>query len=105
MSTAATPLPANRVRSGFVKTTRDVTVYRVQHESYGDDGDPVKRGEDDVFHVANQTETKKLKGEEVEAVLFKIGSGLDWFWMPKSEFVRSTEPHDIRQQTGIPHQL
>lgn len=94
----------NRVRSEFVKTTREVTVYREQDESYGDDGDDVKMSFGSVFHVANQTETKKLGGRNVEVVLFTIGSSLGWFWMPKSEFVHSTETHDIKTQTGIPHQ-
>lgn len=103
MSTA-TSLPANRIRSNFVKTTHDVIVYREQDASYGDDGDEVKRSAGDVFFVADQTETKKLKHKNVEAIPFTIGSNLGWFWMPKSEFVKSTEPHDIKKQTGIPHQ-
>jgi hypothetical protein len=72
--------------------------------SYGDDGDEVKTSVGTVFFVANQTVTKNLKGRNVEAVLFTIGSSPGWFWMPKSEFVKSTEPHDIKKQTGIPHQ-
>jgi hypothetical protein len=103
MSTA-TSLPANRIRSNFVKTTGDVIVYQEQDASYGDDGDEVKTSVGSVFFVANQTVTKKLKGRNVEAVLFTIGSSPGWFWMPKSEFVKSTEPHDIKKQTGIPHQ-
>jgi len=101
MSTA-TSLPANRIRSNFVKTTRDVIVYREQEEGYAED--EVRMSVGSVFFVANQTETKKLNGRNVEAVLFTIGSSLGWFWMPKSEFVQSTEPHDIKKQTGIPHQ-
>jgi hypothetical protein len=102
MSTA-TSSPANRIRSNFVKTTRDVIVYREQEEGYADD--EVKTSVDTVFHVANQTETKKpISGREVEAVLFTIGTSPGWFWMPKSEFVQSTEPHDVKTQTGIPHQ-
>jgi hypothetical protein len=93
MSTA-TSLPANRARSNFVKTTDDVIVYREQDASYGDDGDEVKTSVGSVFFTANQTETKKLKGRNVEAVLFTIGSSPGWFWMPK----------DIKKQTGIPHQ-
>jgi hypothetical protein len=81
-----------------------VIVYREQDASYGDDGAEVKRSVGDVFFAADQTEAKKLKGRNVEAVLFTIGSSLRWFWMPKSEFVKSTEPHDIKKQTGIPHQ-
>ncbi len=92
----------NRVRSKFVKTTREVTVYREQDESCGDGADDVKMSLDSVFHVANQTETKKLGGRNVEAVLFTIGSSPGSFWMPKSEFVQSTEPHDIKKQTGTP---
>ena len=57
-----------------------------------------------MFFVADRTETKQVKGTNVEAILFTIGS-TGWFWMPKSEFVQSTEPHDIKKQTGIPHQL
>ena len=53
----------------------------------------------------DQTETKKLNGRSVEAVLFTIGSSLGWFWMQKSEFVQSTAPHDVNNQTGIPQQL
>jgi hypothetical protein len=94
----------NRVRSKFVKTTGEMTVYREQDESYGDDGDDVKMSLGSFFHVANQTETKKLGGRNVEAVLFTIGSSPGWFWMPKSEFVQSTEPIDIKTQTGIPYQ-
>jgi hypothetical protein len=93
---------ANRVRSRFVKTTRDVTVYREQEEDYAEDD--VKMGFGSVFHVADHTETKKLNGRNVEAVLFTIGSSPGWFWMPKSEFARSMEPHDIKKPTGIPHQ-
>lgn len=92
----------NRVRSKFVKTIRDVTVYRQQDQSYGDDGDNVRISVDTVFHVANQTETMNLSGRNVEAVLFTIGSSPGWFWMPKTEFVQSTEPHDIKKQTGTP---
>jgi hypothetical protein len=103
MSTA-TSLPANRIRSNFVKTTRDQIVYREQDASYGDDGDEVRTSVGSVFFAANQTETKKLNGRNVEAVLFTIGSSPGWFWMPKTEFVQSTEPHDIKKQTGIPHQ-
>jgi len=103
MSTA-TPMPATRVRSKFVKTTRDVPVYREQDLSYGDDGDEVKISVGNVFFTADHTETKKLNGRNVEAVLFTIGSSPGWFWMPKSEFVQSTEPHDIKTQTGIPFQ-
>jgi hypothetical protein len=94
---------ANRVRSNFVKTTRDVTVYRDQEEGYAEDD--VKMSLGSVFHVSIQTETKNLNRRNVEAVLFTIGSSPGWFWMPKSEFVQSTEPHDIKKQTGIPHQL
>ena len=101
MSTA-TSLPANRIRSNFVKTTRDVIVYREQEEGYAEDD--VRTSVGSVFFVANQTETKKLNGRNVEAALFTIGSSLGWFWMPKSEFVQSTEPYDIKKQTGIPHQ-
>jgi|SRR5208283_1179687 len=103
MSTA-TSLPANRIRSNFVKTARDVIVYREQDESYGDDGDEVRTSVGSVFFLANQTETKKLNGRNVEAVLFTIGSSPGWFWMPKSEFVQSTEPHDVKKQTGVPFQ-
>jgi len=46
-----------------------------------------------VFFVANQTETKKLNGRNVEAALFNIGAVSGGFGMPKSEFVQSTEPH------------
>jgi hypothetical protein len=101
MSTA-TSLPANRIRSNFVKTTRDVIVYREQEGGYAEDD--VRMSVGNVFFVANQTETKKLNGRNAEAVLFTIGSSLGWFWMLKSEFVQSTEPHDIKKQTGIPHQ-
>lgn len=93
----------NRLRSGFVKTTREVILYREQEEGYAEDA--LKMGVDSVFHVANETETKKLKGRNVEAVLFTIGSSPGWFWMPKTEFVQSTEPHDIKSQTGTPHEL
>jgi hypothetical protein len=103
MSTA-TSLPANRIRSNFVKTTRDQIVYREQDASYGDDGDEVRMRVGSVFFPANQTETKKRNGRNVEAVLFTIGSGPGWFWMPKTDFVQSTEPHDIKKQAGIPHQ-
>lgn len=99
MSTATSP--ANRIRSNFVKTTRDEIVYREQKAGYSE----VKVSSGTVLHVAEQTETKKLiSGRKVEAVLFTIGSSLGWFWMPKSEFVQSTEPHDVKTQTGIPHQ-
>jgi hypothetical protein len=103
MSTA-TSLPANRTRSTFAKTTQDVVVYREQNAGYGDDGDELKVSVGTVFFVANQIETKKLKGRNVEAVLFTVGSSLGWFWMPKTEFVKSTGPHDIKNQTGIPFQ-
>jgi hypothetical protein len=101
MSTA-TALPANRIRSNFVKTTCDVIVYREQEEGYAEDDVRLSTG--NVFHVANGTGTKKLNGENVEVVLFTIGSSPGWFWMPKTEFVQSTEPHDIKKQTGIPFQ-
>jgi hypothetical protein len=94
----------NRIRSKFVHTTCDVTVYHEQDESYGDDGDDKKVSVGTVFHVADQTETKKLRGENVEVVLFTIGSSDGWFWMPKREFLQSTEPHDIKSQTGTPFQ-
>jgi len=103
MSTA-TSLPANRVRSNFVKTTDDLILYREQDASYGDDSDEVKTSVGSVFFVADQTETKKWKSKSVEAVLFTIGSSPGWFWMPKCEFVKFTEPHDIKKQTGIPFQ-
>jgi hypothetical protein len=57
---------ANRARFTFVKTTRDVTVYREQEKGYAED--PVKVYVGSVFHVATQTETKSLHGERVEAV-------------------------------------
>jgi hypothetical protein len=79
-------------------------VYREQDGTYGDDGHEVKMSAGNVFHGANQTETKNLKSKKVEVVLFTIGSSQGWFWMPKTEFVQSTEPHDIKTQTGIPHQ-
>ena len=91
----------NRLRSGFVKTTREVIVYREQEEGYAEDD--VRKSAESVFHIANQTETKKLKGRNVEAVLFTIGSSPGWFWMPKTEFVQSTEPHDIKSETSTPH--
>jgi hypothetical protein len=103
MSTA-TSLPPNRTRSNFVQTINDMIVYREQDTSYGDDGNEVNTSMGSVFFVANQTVTKKLKGRNVEAVLFTIGSSPGWFWMPKTEFVKSTEPHDITKQTGIPFQ-
>jgi hypothetical protein len=90
------------MRSQFVKTTREVTVYREQEEGYAEDD--LKMGSGSVFHVADHTETKKLNGRNVEAVLITIGDSGGWFWMPKGEFVRSTEPHDIKKQTGIPFQ-
>jgi hypothetical protein len=93
----------NRLRSGFVKTTREVILYREKEEGYTEDD--LKMGVDSVFQVANETEMKKLRGRNVEAVLFTIGSSPGWFWMPKTEFVESTEPHDIKSQTGTPHEL
>jgi hypothetical protein len=96
-------MTTNRIRSKFAKAIRDVTVYREQEEGYAEDD--VSIGLDSVFHVATETETKKLKGRNVEAVLFTIGSSPGWFWMPKIEFVQSTEPHDIKSQTGTPHEL
>ncbi len=75
-------------------------VYREQKEGYAED--EVKMGLGSVLHAANETETKALRGEKVEAVLFTIGGSGDWFWMPKTEFEQSTEPHDIKKQTGIP---
>lgn len=92
----------NRLRSGFVKTTREVTVYRDQEEGYAEDEVKIDVGR--VFHVANATEAKTLHGRKIEAVLFTIGGSGDWFWMPKTEFLRFTEPHDIKKQTGIPFQ-
>jgi len=68
-----------------------------------EDGEDVRMSVGNVFYITDQTETKKLKGRNVEAVLFTIGSSAGWFWMPKDEFVQSTEPHDIKTQTGIPH--
>jgi hypothetical protein len=91
----------NRLRPGFVKTTREVTVYREQEGGYAED--EVKMGVDSVFRVADKTESKMLKGKKVEAVLFTIGNN-GWFWMPKPEFVQSTKPHDVKMQTGIPLQ-
>jgi hypothetical protein len=80
-----------------------VIVYREQKE--GNAGDEVKVSLGTVLHVANQTETKMLmSGKKVEAVLFKIGSNLGGFWMPKSEFEQSKEPHDVKTQTGISYQ-
>ncbi len=76
-------------------------MYREEEEGYAEDD--VKMGVGSVFHVANETETKTLHGRKVEAVLFTIGGSGGWFWMPKTEFVQSTEQHDIKSQTGIPH--
>lgn len=66
----------NRLRSGFVKTTCEVIVYREQEEGYAEDG--VKMAVDSVFYGANETETKKLKSRNLEAVLFTIGSSAGW---------------------------
>jgi hypothetical protein len=93
---------SNRLRAKFAKTIREVTVYREQDESYGDEGDDVRMSMDSVFHVANQTETKKLNDKNVEAVLFTIGGSPGWFWMPKAEFVQATEPHDVKTLTSTP---
>lgn len=95
-------MPQNQVRSNFVKTTREVIVYREQEEGYAED--PVRLGVGNVFHIAVETESMVMNGKNVEAVLFTIGGSPGWFWMPKPEFVKSTTPHDIKTQTGIPFQ-
>ena len=61
MSTATSP--ANRIRSNFVKTTRDEIVYREQKAGYSE----VKVSSGTVLHVAEQTETKnRYQGRYVE---------------------------------------
>jgi hypothetical protein len=40
----------NRLRSGFVKTTREVIVYREQEEGYAEDD--VRMSAESVFHIA-----------------------------------------------------
>jgi hypothetical protein len=83
-----------------------VIVYRESRKA-GEADEEVRMSAGIVFNVAEKTETKKLKGSGVEAVLFIIGGAQepDWFWMPKTEFEKSTEPHDINSQTSTPHQL
>jgi hypothetical protein len=83
----------NRIRSKFARAMGDVIVYREQEEGYADDPRPLPAG--GVVYFCEKTETMTLNGERVEAILFKIGTGSDWFFMPKAEFMRSMEPHRI----------
>ena len=82
----------NRTRSKFVHTIREVTVYHEQDESFTDDGDDRQVSKGTVFHIADETAKKTLGEKRVEVILFTIGSSDGWFWMPKREFLQSTEP-------------
>jgi hypothetical protein len=90
----------NRIRSSY-ETTRAVTAYREQGE--GDAEEFPIRANITIFAAVADDETRMLHGKPVNAVLFTLDTN-GWYWMPRSEFLRSTEKVDVKTQTGIPFQ-
>ena len=91
----------NRVRTSY-RTTQDVTVYREQEEGYAQIPHTVQAGKTIFLAVADH-ETRKVGGVLVDVVLFTIDTE-GWYWMPRVDFLGSTEKYDVKTQTGIPFQ-
>jgi len=89
----------NRIRTSY-RTTRAVTAYEDQEEGCADEPQPIQAGVT-IFAAVADDETRKLNGEVVKVVLFTLNTS-GWYWMPRREFLRSTEKCDVKTQTGVP---
>jgi hypothetical protein len=79
----------NRDRRTF-KTTSEVTVYKDQEEGYDEDPYLVPAGA--IIWAADEIdETRTLNRKKASVVLLTIGGSGIWYWIPREQFVRSTE--------------
>jgi hypothetical protein len=85
------------------RTTQAVTAYRDQPAGYADDPLPIQAGVT-IFAAVADDDTRTLNGKSVKVVRFTLDTLPGWFWLPRSEFVASTVPHDVKTQTGKPFQ-
>jgi hypothetical protein len=79
------------------KATRDIVAYIEQEEGYAEESYPVRAGTA-IFVASAADKTRTLDGKSVRAVLFTIDTS-GWYWMPRSEFLRSTEKVDVTPQS------
>jgi hypothetical protein len=85
-----------------LRVTRRTTAYKKQPEGYAPDTYEL-RVDETIFAAVAADKTRMLDGKPIKVVLFTIGTS-DWYWMPRKEFLRSTEKVDVKTQTGIPFQ-
>jgi hypothetical protein len=57
-----------------------------------------------IFAAVGDDETRMLMGKPVKVVRFTLDILPGWLWLPRSEFDNSTEPCDVKTQTGTPFQ-
>lgn len=85
------------------RTTRAVSACRDQKDGYADDSMPIHAGVT-IFAAVADDETRTLTGKPVKVVRFTLDILPGWFWLLRSEFDNSTEPYDVKTQTGTPFQ-
>jgi hypothetical protein len=73
-----------RQRKKFLATT-DCTVYEADGKPR-----PVEPGTP-LWAAINEHETRKLDGKVVPVVPLIVGGAQTWCWMPRVEFLRSTQ--------------
>jgi hypothetical protein len=89
-------------RSKFFDFLTDDVAYKEREER--DDAEPCDVHPGDNPFVDVNEKARRLKGRNIPAVVFSIGTREGLFWMPKERFYRLTKEKDIGKLTTTPFQ-
>jgi hypothetical protein len=87
-------------RSKFFTLTADVVAYKETTDRDDSESYDLHTG-DDLFGDVNE-KVRRLKGRNVNAIVFSVGVREGFYWMPREEFHRLTTEVDPSKRTSRP---